>query len=222
MGQVRPVTKAGASRHSPYTPHSGDCLETSLPIWQSACKSGITQEVRQEGKCEKSGSPNARKRPKRPAEGEIRQDHHQQPVFENVLNRDFHAEQAGQKWVSDITYLSTQSGWLYLTVVIDLFDRKIIGWSFSTSLSAEYTTVAAVVMASKNRKALETMIFHSDRGIQYCAKAFREKLNELCPTVRQSMSGKGNCWDNACAESFFKTLKVELETLVFRLKQTTK
>jgi transposase InsO family protein len=141
------------------------------------------------------------------------QSNHHQPIFENVLKREFKAERSGLKWVSDITYLRTLSGWLYLTVIIDLFDRKIIGWSFSRSLEVEHTTVAALVMACKNRKAEEGLIFHSDRGIQYCAKVFCQKLRELCPYVRQSMSGKGNCWDNACAESFFKTLKVELDTL---------
>jgi transposase InsO family protein len=141
------------------------------------------------------------------------QSNHQKPVFENVLNRDFHAQRGGQKWVSDITYLRTLSGWLYLSVIIDLFDRKVIGWAFSRSLQAEDTTAIALKMACKNRKPHEGLIFHSDRGIQYCAKAFCDKLRELCPSVRQSMSGKGNCWDNACAESFFKTLKVELDTL---------
>ena len=141
------------------------------------------------------------------------QSKHNLPVCENILDRDFHAEKGGQKWVSDITYLRTLFGWLYLTVIIDLFDRKIIGWSFSTSLETAHTTVAALVMAFKNREAKGNLIFHSDRGIQYCAKVFCDRLKELCPTVRQSMSRKGDCWDNACAESFFKTLKVELETL---------
>ena len=109
--------------------------------------------------------------------------------------------------------IHTVSGWLYLTVIIDLFDRKIIGWAFSTCLEAEHTTVAALAMAFKNRPAQEGLIFHSDRGIQYCAKMFCQMLLERCPTVRQSMSRKSNCWDNACAESFFKTLKVELDTL---------
>jgi transposase InsO family protein len=138
---------------------------------------------------------------------------HGLPVCENLLNREFHAEQGGEKWVSDITYLRTQGGWVYLTVVLDLFDRKIIGWALSADMEALHTSVAAVAMAFKNRPAHEGLLFHSDRGVQYCAKSFRETLRELCPTVRQSMSRKGNCWDNACAESFFKTLKAELETL---------
>jgi len=97
--------------------------------------------------------------------------------------------------------------------VIDLYDRKVIGWAISDGMETSATTVAALAMAVKNRKPEEGLIFHSDRGIQYCAQSFRAALCEKCPSVRQSMSRKGNCWDNACAESFFKTLKRELETL---------
>jgi transposase InsO family protein len=138
---------------------------------------------------------------------------HTLAVCENILNREFHAERCGVKWVSDITYLRTQSGWVYLTVVIDLYDRKIIGWALSSGMEASETTVAALEMAVKNRSPQDGLIFHSDRGVQYCAQSFRDALGERCPAVRQSMSRKGNCWDNACAESFFKTLKREVETL---------
>jgi transposase InsO family protein len=138
---------------------------------------------------------------------------HGLPVCENILNRDFHASLPGEKWVSDITYLRTAQGWLYLTVVLDLFDRKVSGWAFSEDMTAEHTTVPAFVMACMNRRPRAGLIFHSDRGVQYCAVSFGNKLNEGCPTVRQSMSRKGNCWDNACAESFFKTLKSEVDTL---------
>jgi transposase InsO family protein len=134
-------------------------------------------------------------------------------VHENILNREFRAEKGGQKWVSDITYLRTKAGWVYLTVVLDLFDRKVLGWAMSAGLSARETAVAALEMAVRNRTPLNGLIFHSDRGIQYCAADFRDVLGRLCLSVRQSMSRKGNCWDNACAESFFKTLKRELETL---------
>ena len=138
---------------------------------------------------------------------------HSFPVYENILNREFHAERGGEKWVSDITYLRTLGGWVYLTVVLDLFDRKIIGWAFSGGMDTASTTIPALQMAVKNRAPHENLIFHSDRGVQYCARGFCDTLRELCPTVQQSMSRKGNCWDNACAESFFKTLKGELETL---------
>ena len=138
---------------------------------------------------------------------------HALPVCENLLDREFRAERGGQKWVSDITYLRIIGGWVYLTVIVDLFDRKVIGWALSSSLETIHTTIPALKMAVKNRTPLDGLIFHSDRGVQYCAHAFRDLLRELCPTVRQSMSRKGDCWDNSCAESFFKTLKVELETL---------
>ena len=138
---------------------------------------------------------------------------HTLPVCENILNREFGAEKGGQKWVSDITYLRTIYGWVYLTVVLDLFDRKIIGWALSADMETAHTTIVALEMAVKNRPPQDGLIFHSDRGVQYCAGSFRAVLRERCLGVRQSMSRKGNCWDNACAESFFKTLKRELETL---------
>jgi putative transposase len=138
---------------------------------------------------------------------------HTFPVCENILDREFDAERGGMRWVSDITYLRVVNGWVYLTVVLDLFDRKIIGWALSVDMEASHTTIAALDMAVKNRPPEGGLIFHSDRGVQYCAQTFRRILSERCPLVRQSMSRKGNCWDNACAESFFKTLKAELETL---------
>ena len=137
---------------------------------------------------------------------------HKLAVAENILNRDFHAAYPGEKWVSDITYLRTDSGWLYLTMILDLWDRKVIGWSLSEELTAEPVS-RALVMAVGNRQPREGLIFHSDRGVQYCSGEFRSTLYRLCPTVRRSMSRKGNCWDNACAESFFSTLKAELEEL---------
>jgi transposase InsO family protein len=121
---------------------------------------------------------------------------HNYPVVENKLNRDFNVTRTGQVWVSDITYIKTSQGWLYLTVIIDLYDRKVIGWAFSRSLKAVCTTIPAWRMAIRNRPITQVLIFHSDRGVQY-------KL------VERSMSRKGDCWDNAIAESFFKTLKVE-------------
>jgi transposase InsO family protein len=130
-------------------------------------------------------------------------------ISENILDRNFNAAFPGEKWVSDITYLRTGSVWLYLTVVIDLWDRKVIGWNIAADMRAG-NICAAFKMAILNRSPSQGMVFHSDRGVQYCSEEFRILLNQLCPSVRQSMSRKGNCWDNACAESFFKTLKWEL------------
>ena len=133
---------------------------------------------------------------------------HQYPVVENRLNRNFTARAKAQAWVSDITYIRTMKGWLYLTVIIDLFDRKIVGWALSSSLKANETTIPAWRMAVKNRPPEKGLIFHSDRGVQYACTAFANLLESY--QVVRSMSRKGNCWDNAVAESFFKSIKMEL------------
>jgi transposase InsO family protein len=137
---------------------------------------------------------------------------HRLPVSDNLLEQNFSAAFPGEKWVSDITYLPSDSGWLYLTAVIDLWDRKVVGWSIAEDLTAKHTC-SALAMAVGNRPPREGLIFHSDCGVQYCSSEFRGTLYRLCPSARQSMSRKGNCWDNACAESFFKTIKTELDDL---------
>ena len=126
----------------------------------------------------------------------------------NLLDRDFKPGRKGLAWVSDITYLPTRQGWLYVTIIMDLFDRKIIGWAMSVDLKAESTVLMAWEMACKNRRPGPGLIFHSDRGSQYACDEFRDELKRW-PGVRQSMSRKGNCWDNAVGESFIGTLKVE-------------
>ena len=133
---------------------------------------------------------------------------HNYLVVENVLNRNFIAEKPAQVWVSDITYIQTREGFLYLTTVMDLYDRKIIGWSLSETMSAEETSLAAWKMAVKNRKIADGLIFHSDRDVQYASKKFANTVGFY--GVTRSMSRKGNCWDNAVAKSFFKSLKTEL------------
>jgi putative transposase len=136
---------------------------------------------------------------------------HKYPVVENKLMQDFRVTEKNEVWVSDITYIATKQGWLYLTTVIDLFDRKVIGWALSSTMSAKQTSIAALKMAKINRPIQEQkeLIFHSDRGIQYACEEFVCEISK-CSTIVRSMSRKGNCWDNAVAESFFKTLKVEL------------
>jgi putative transposase len=133
---------------------------------------------------------------------------HTFPVAPNLLNREFKVNRQGKVWVSDITYIRTLEGWLYLTIIMDLADRKIIGWALSSSMHASTTIIPAWRMAVRNRPFTTSLIFHSDRGVQYACTEFRELLfrNTI---VTQSMSRKGNCWDNAVAESFFKTLKTE-------------
>ncbi|GLU54705.1 transposase [Dyadobacter frigoris] len=129
-------------------------------------------------------------------------------VSENYLNRDFTAENLGEKWVSDLTYIKTGEGWVYLTAILDLANRKVVGWALSDTMKAEDTSVAALKMAFKNYPVKKPMLFHSDRGIQYACNEFRKQLIGL--PITQSMSRRGDCWDNAPAESFFKTLKTEM------------
>jgi len=133
---------------------------------------------------------------------------HSFPVAQNKLNQVFKADAMGKVWVSDITYIRTGKGWLYLTAILDLYDRKVIGWSQSSDLSAKNTSIAAWKMAVNNRSVTDDLIFHSDQGVQYACQEFTQLLSSYS-NVEQSMSRKGNCWDNAVAESFFKTLKVE-------------
>lgn len=133
---------------------------------------------------------------------------HSFALSENLLERNFTAATTGQAWVSDITYIRTLSGWLYLTVVLDLADRQVIGWALSETMRAKHTSVAALRMATRNRPVARELIFHSDRGVQYACDEFRIEL-QACPLIRQSMSRRANCWDNAVAESFFKSLKTE-------------
>jgi transposase InsO family protein len=131
---------------------------------------------------------------------------HTEPVAPNLLNRRFDVESPNQAWVSDITYLPSQTGWLYLTVFIDLFSRMVVGWYVSTSLSHE-GVLKAFYQAIWRRRPSAGLLIHSDRGVQYACDAFRLAL--AAQACIQSMSRKGNCWDNAVSESFFATLKNE-------------
>jgi putative transposase len=133
---------------------------------------------------------------------------HNYLVVENILDRGFAVDQPSKVWVSDITYIQTKEGFLYLTTIIDLYDRKIIGWSLSNGMNTEETTLAAWKMAIRNRNVQKELIFHSDRGVQYANKKFANIIESY--GVIRSMGRKGNCWDNAVAESFFKSLKTEL------------
>ena len=133
---------------------------------------------------------------------------HSYLIVENILNRQFVVDEPSKVWVSDITYIYTKEGFLYLTTILDLYDRKIIGWSLGSGMSKDQTTLAAWKMAISNRSPKEGLLFHSDRGIQYANHKFANLIESY--NVKRSMSRKGNCWDNAVAESFFKTLKAEL------------
>jgi putative transposase len=131
---------------------------------------------------------------------------HSHPVAANLLNRNFTTDAPNRVLVSDITYLPSKTGWLYLTVFIDLFSRMVVGWCVSRSLSHE-GVLAALQRAFWRRRLPPGCLIHSDRGVQYCCDAFRMAIAKL--KLVQSMSRKGDCWDNAVAESFFATLKHE-------------
>jgi putative transposase len=131
---------------------------------------------------------------------------HNKPLFENVLNRQFTVAQPDLAYVADITYIWTQEGWLYLAVVIDLYSRKVVGWSMSSRMKAQLVC-DALRMAIWQRRPKEGLIVHTDRGSQYAGKDYRRLL--AAHGLVGSMSRKGNCWDNAVAESFFGSLKQE-------------
>lgn len=128
------------------------------------------------------------------------------PIAANLLNRDFHADQPNQKWVADITFIPTAEGWLYLAGVLDLFSRKVVGWEMSNRIDADLVE-RALRMALYQRQPGRGLIHHSDRGSQYASHQIRNLL--AANQIQVSMSGKGNCYDNAVMESFFGTLKNE-------------
>ncbi|MBP2643424.1 MAG: hypothetical protein H6Q67_1311 [Firmicutes bacterium] len=131
---------------------------------------------------------------------------HTLPIADNILNQDFEVQAPNTVWVTDITYLQHGSETMYLAIVKDLYDKEIVGWSLDIHMRTELC-LAALESAVKKRRPQAGLIHHSDRGSQYCSQAYQEALSNyhmIC-----SMSRKGNCWDNACAETFFSTLKSE-------------
>ena len=131
---------------------------------------------------------------------------HNLPIAENLLNQNFEAEKPNTVWISDITYVPTLEGWLYLVVILDLFSRQVVGWAMSDRLTSGFV-IKALYQAIGRRRLASGCIFHSDRGVQYASTDFRDVLKAF--GFIQSMSRKGNCYDNAVAESFFHTLKTE-------------
>lgn len=132
---------------------------------------------------------------------------HAHPIAENVLARNFEASGPNEKWTTDITYVWTAEGWLYLAVVMDLYSRRIVGWSTADHLETSLC-LDALDMALGHRPGIEGLVHHSDRGVQYASNRYREVLDAR--GIECSMSRRANCWDNAVAESFFGTLKNEL------------
>lgn len=131
---------------------------------------------------------------------------HRLPIAENVLERRFAVEQPNEVWAADLTYIPTLEGWLYLAVVLDVCSRRVVGWAMGEQATSELA-LRALRMAAAQRKPSAGLVHHSDRGVQYASHAYRAALEGL--GAISSMSGKGNCWDNAVVESFFATLKTE-------------
>lgn len=142
---------------------------------------------------------------------------HDFPIAKNELNRDFSSLKLGQKWVSDITYIRVNDHWNYLTTIIDLADRKVVGWALSEDMTVGNTVLKAWCNARRTRNITSDFCFHSDMGVQY-ASNIMTNIFSYNTNITQSMSRKGNCWDNAVAESFFKTIKHEW---LYRFKYTS-
>jgi putative transposase len=138
---------------------------------------------------------------------------HSLSVADNLLAQQFNALEPDAKWVADITYLPSTEGWLYLAVIIDLFSRRVVGWSMATHLQTELVLTALQAALGKRLPSESGLMFHSDRGSQYASRVYRQAL--AVAGITCSMSRRGNCYDNAVAESFFSTLKTEL---VYRLE----
>ncbi len=173
----------------------------------------ITDELREAGeRCSKKRVANRMKHLKLRAKARKKfkattDSKHNLPVAANLLNRDFSATAPNQKWVGDISYVWTDEGWMYLAVVIDIYSRAVIGWSIQPTMSRQLVC-DALMMALWRRGFPRGVLFHSDKGSQYCSNDYQKLLKSfdfIC-----SMSRKGNCWDNAIAESFFHSLKTEL------------
>jgi transposase InsO family protein len=134
---------------------------------------------------------------------------HRQPVADNLLERDFAADAPNRKWLADITYIPTNQGWLYLAAVLDCFSRKIVGWSMADHLETDLAGEALkMAIKQRRRSKQQDLLHHSDRGVQYASDDYQQLLIEH--GIEASMSGRGDCWDNAMMESFWATLKCEL------------
>ena len=186
--------------------HAESCGAYGWPrIWRELGKRGVrVGKQRVQRLMQKHGIQARGKRRFRVSTTDSR---HHLPIAENLLERHFTVAAPNTAWVGDITYIPTDEGWLFLAVVVDLFSRRIVGWSMQPHMQRSLV-IDALEMASLQRRPKKgALTFHSDRGSQYASDDFREVLKEY--GITPSMSRKGNCWDNACAETLFGSLKVE-------------
>lgn len=146
---------------------------------------------------------------------------HNHLIAPNLLEQNFTAAKPNKIWVSDITYIWTLEGWLYLSVILDLCSRKVVGWHINDRITKELV-ITAFMKAYWSRKPGKGLIHHSDRGSQYASIDFQKTLNNAGAICSMSVSGKGNCYDNAVAESFFNSIKTELGCNIFKTKEEAK
>lgn len=146
-------------------------------------------------------------RPKRRFRATTNSNHHL-PVAANLLERQFNAQAPDQAWVADITYVPTTEGWVYLAVIVDLFSRRVVGWSMAEHLRTQLVLAGLAAALGQRIPSASGLLFHCDRGCQYASDSYQQALDKAGTTC--SMSRRGNCWDNAVAESFFSTLRIEL------------
>jgi putative transposase len=173
-------------------------------VWRDLADWGERCGTKRVARLMRAASLRARAKRRRPPIDEgLRPEHLLAP---NVLDREFAAERPNQKWVADFTYLWTTEGWLYVAIVLDLYSRKVVGWSMSAQMTAQLV-IDALVMAIWRRGRPVELLHHSDQGSQYTSEDFQRLL--AAQGITCSMSRKGDCWDNAAIESFFSTLKTE-------------
>ena len=192
--------------------HDSDRTYGARRVWRDVLAEGMSCGLHRVERLMYENALKARpRRRKLPSDTGLRVIH---AIAPNVLDRQFHAAQPNRKWIADFTYVWTAEGWLYVAAVIDLFSRRVVGWSMSATMTAQLVT-DALLMAIWRRGKPDALLHHSDQGSQYTSEQFRQLMADNGVTC--SMSRSGNVWDNAAMESFFSTLKTErTERKVYR------
>lgn len=171
-------------------------------VWRDVLAEGIDCGLHRIERLMKAQALRARPRRR----GLPKDDGQRSMIAPNTLDREFHAERPNQRWIADFTYIWTAEGWLYVAAVIDLFSRRVVGWSMKAEMTAQLVT-DALIMAIWRRGKPDALLHHSDQGSQYASEQFQKLMADN--GVQCSMSRSGNVWDNAAMESFFSSLKIE-------------
>ncbi len=198
--------------------HDSDRTYGARRVWHDVLAEGFNCGLHRIERLMQSNALRSRpRRRKRPSDTGLRTIN---MIAPNILDRQFHATQPNRKWIADFTYVWTAEGWLYVAAVIDLFSRRVVGWSMSATMTAQLVT-DALIMAIWRRGKPDALLHHSDQGSQYTSEQFRQLMQDNGVTC--SMSRSGNVWDNAAMESFFSTFKTErTERKVYRSRNQAK